>query len=42
VQYLVTPEPLSEAVAWMVEVGGQWDARLGALARQMGDRGASV
>jgi DNA-binding transcriptional ArsR family regulator len=34
VRYRVTPEPLSEAVSWMAEVGGQWDDRLGALRRQ--------
>lgn len=31
VRYRVTPEPLSEAVTWIAEVGGQWDARLAAL-----------
>jgi DNA-binding transcriptional ArsR family regulator len=33
VRYRVTPAPLSEAVSWMAEVGGQWDDRLAALAR---------
>jgi DNA-binding transcriptional ArsR family regulator len=28
VRYRITPQPLSEAVLWMTEVGGQWDARL--------------
>lgn len=37
VRYHLTPAPLSKAVSWMAEVGGQWDARLGALARQFGD-----
>ena len=41
-RYEVTPEPLQEAVAWMVEVGSQWDdrlARLGeSLARARGAR----
>ncbi len=32
VRYRVTPAPLSEAVSWMAEVGGQWDDRLAALA----------
>jgi DNA-binding transcriptional ArsR family regulator len=32
VRYRVTPEPLSDAVAWMAQVGGQWDARLARLA----------
>jgi ArsR family transcriptional regulator, cadmium/lead-responsive transcriptional repressor len=31
VRYRVTPEPLSEAVTWIAEVGGQWDGRLAAL-----------
>ena len=31
VRYRVTPEPLSDAVTWIAEVGGQWDARLAAL-----------
>ena len=33
VRYRVTPAPLSDAVSWMAEVGGQWDERLAALAR---------
>jgi DNA-binding transcriptional ArsR family regulator len=33
VRYRVTPAPLSEAVSWMADVGGQWDERLGRLAR---------
>ena len=28
VRYRVTPAPLSDAVSWMAEVGGQWDERL--------------
>ena len=32
VRYRVTPAPLSDAVTWMAEVGGQWDDRLGRLA----------
>ena len=31
VRYRVTPEPLSEAVSWIAEVGGEWDTRLAAL-----------
>ena len=31
VRYRVTPEPLSDAVTWIAEVGGQWDGRLAAL-----------
>jgi DNA-binding transcriptional ArsR family regulator len=36
VRYRITPEPLSDAVSWMTEVGGQWDERLAALGRQLG------
>ena len=32
VRYHVTPAPLSEAVSWMADVGGQWDERLSRLA----------
>jgi DNA-binding transcriptional ArsR family regulator len=38
VHYRVTPAPLSDAVSWMAQVGGQWDDRLGALSRQLGGR----
>jgi DNA-binding transcriptional ArsR family regulator len=40
VRYRVTPAPLSEAVSWMAEVGGQWDDRLERLARSFGGRPA--
>ena len=33
VRYRVTPAPLSDAVGWMAEVGGQWDERLAILRR---------
>ena len=33
VRYRVTPAPLSDAVSWMADVGGQWDERLSALKR---------
>ncbi len=36
VHYRVTPEPLSDAVSWMAEVGGEWDQRLATLRRQFG------
>jgi DNA-binding transcriptional ArsR family regulator len=36
VHYRVTPAPLSQAVSWMAEVGGQWDERLAALKRELG------
>ena len=34
-RYEVTPEPLEDAVAWMVELGSAWDDRLGALSRSL-------
>ena len=33
VHYRVTPAPLSDAVSWMADVGGQWDDRLRILRR---------
>jgi DNA-binding transcriptional ArsR family regulator len=36
VRYRVTPAPLSDAVSWMAQVGGQWDERLAALGAQLG------
>lgn len=36
VRYRVTPAPLSDAVNWMAEVGGQWDERLGVLKHRLG------
>ena len=33
VRYRVTPAPLSDAVSWIAQVGGQWDERLASLAR---------
>jgi DNA-binding transcriptional ArsR family regulator len=36
VRYRVTPAPLSEAMSWMAEVGGQWDERLARLAQTLG------
>ena len=27
-RFHATPEPLIDAMAWMAEVGGEWDARL--------------
>ena len=32
-RYRPTPEPLTDAIAWMTEVGGRWDARLRRLER---------
>jgi DNA-binding transcriptional ArsR family regulator len=41
VLYRPTPAPMSEALAWMAEVGSQWDDRLAALERQLA-RGRSL
>ena len=35
VRYRLCPEPLSEAVGWMTEVGAAWDERLARLARSL-------
>ncbi len=35
VLYRPTPGPMSEALAWMAEVGAQWDDRLAALEEQL-------
>jgi DNA-binding transcriptional ArsR family regulator len=37
-RYEVTPEPLGDAVAWMVSVGAAWDERLAALERSLARR----
>jgi DNA-binding transcriptional ArsR family regulator len=37
-RYEVTPEPLGEAMAWIVDVGGRWDERLAALGSHLGRR----
>ena len=42
VRFRVTPAPLSDAVSWMAEVGGQWDERLAALTRQLARRDPEV
>jgi DNA-binding transcriptional ArsR family regulator len=34
-RYEVTAEPLCDAVAWMLEVGAAWDARLAKLERTL-------
>ncbi len=36
VRYRITPAPLSDAVSWMAQVGGQWDDRLASLAQTLG------
>ena len=37
VRYRITPAPLTEAMTWMAEVGGQWDSRLARLERALGE-----
>ena len=39
-RYSVTPEPLGDAVGWMVEVGARWDERLAKLGRSLRGRAA--
>lgn len=36
-RYRLTPAPLSEAMAWMADVGAEWDDRLAALGRHLGE-----
>jgi DNA-binding transcriptional ArsR family regulator len=38
-RYVPTPEPLSAAMAWLVEVGRTWDERLAALGQHLARRG---
>jgi len=35
VHYHVTPQPLSDAVSWMADVGAAWDKRLAKLGREL-------
>jgi DNA-binding transcriptional ArsR family regulator len=35
VRWSLHPEPLADAVDWMVQVGGKWDRRLAALERHV-------
>jgi DNA-binding transcriptional ArsR family regulator len=35
-RYRLTPAPLTDAMAWMVGVGAEWDVRLEALRRHLG------
>lgn len=37
-RYRLTPAPLGEAMAWMADVGAQWDDRLAALGRHLGGK----
>jgi DNA-binding transcriptional ArsR family regulator len=34
VRYHLTPAPMTDAVAWMADVGAQWDERLASLANR--------
>jgi DNA-binding transcriptional ArsR family regulator len=34
-RYAATPEPLGDAMAWMAELGAQWDTRLARLKRSV-------
>jgi len=34
-RYRLTPEPFGDAVAWMVQAGARWDARLERLQAQL-------
>ncbi len=38
VRYRATPEPLGDAVAWMLDTGIQWDRRLESLRQQLAAR----
>jgi DNA-binding transcriptional ArsR family regulator len=39
-RYAITPEPLGDAVGWMLDVGARWDDRLAKLGRSLsGTRG---
>ena len=40
VRYRATPEPLSEAMAWMLSTGARWDRRLDRLRQQVERRSA--
>ena len=39
-RFRATPAPLSDAIAWMAEVGGEWDDRLARLRAAAHERGA--
>jgi DNA-binding transcriptional ArsR family regulator len=41
-RYELTPRPLDDAVAWIERVGAQWDERLAALARHLGEGGRAI
>jgi DNA-binding transcriptional ArsR family regulator len=33
--YRLTPKPLTHAMGWMVDIGGEWDERLASLKRHV-------
>jgi DNA-binding transcriptional ArsR family regulator len=37
-RYRLTPAPMSDAMAWMVETGGRWDDRLARLQAKVAGR----
>jgi DNA-binding transcriptional ArsR family regulator len=37
-RFRVTPAPLSDAIEWMAQVGGEWDERLGRLRAAVQER----
>ncbi len=39
VRYVLTPEPLGEAVSWIAELEVEWDRRLAALRRHLRSAG---
>lgn len=34
-RYRLTPRPLGDAMGWMIDVGAEWDERLGSLRRHV-------
>ena len=38
VRYRLTPPPMRDAMSWMATVGAEWDDRLQALQRHLGQR----
>jgi hypothetical protein len=38
VKYAIRPEPLSDAIAWMMRAGAQWDRRLERLSHVLGKK----
>jgi DNA-binding transcriptional ArsR family regulator len=37
-RYRLTPNPMADAMGWMVDVGAEWDSRLGSLKRHVEGR----